>query len=219
MPSSARLIFTLGLISMMSGLLVVLTYQLTQPRIEQNRREAMQKAIFKVLPAGTETTANFILDSSGLTLLEENSARTPNLFAGYSTGGELTGLAMEASARGYQDVVKILYGYSLETECIIGITVLESRETPGLGDKVETDKGFLANFDCLEATLNQENTALAHDIVTVKNGRKTDPWQIDGISGATVTSTAIGTALRESANSMLPLLARHKEDLRMNLNR
>jgi electron transport complex protein RnfG len=125
---------------------------------------------------------------------------------------------MEASARGYQDVVRILYGYSLERSCVIGITVLQSTETPGLGDKVETDPDFLANFECLDASLNEAGTAVANPIVTVKNGNKTDPWQIDGISGATVTSTAIGTALRRSTTEMVPLLARYKDSLKHSLD-
>jgi electron transport complex protein RnfG len=93
--------------------------------------------------------------------------------------------------------------------------VLESRETPGLGDKVETDPDFLANFNCLDAALDPDGTAVANPIVTVKNGKKTDPWQIDGISGATVTSAAIGNGLRKSTVEMLPLLARHRDSLQL----
>jgi electron transport complex protein RnfG len=59
---------------------------------------------------------------------------------------------------------------------------------------------------------------MVNEIVTVKNGKKTDPWQIDGISGATVTSTAIGNGLRRSTNEMLPLLAKYKSSLPRNLS-
>ena len=46
---------------------------------------------------------------------------------------------------GYQDVIRILlYGYSPEHQAIVGMRVLESRETPGLGDKIEKDPAFLA---------------------------------------------------------------------------
>lgn len=212
-PKSASLILTLGIIAMMSGLLVVLTFQLTKPRIARNKQEALEKAVFTVLPAA-ESKKNFYLDDSGLTPLADDDLAKANLYAGYDETGDLVGVAMEAAARGYQDVVRILYGYSLESECVIGMTVLESTETPGLGDKVETDPDFLANFDCLQARLNPEGTALEHDIVTVKSGKKTEPWQIDGISGATVTSVAIGTALRKSTSRMLPMLDDHKEELR-----
>jgi electron transport complex protein RnfG len=54
---------------------------------------------------------------------------------------------------------------------------------------------------------------MANEIVTVKNGEKTDPWQIDGISGATVASMAIGTGLRRSTNEMLPQVHQHLQTL------
>jgi electron transport complex protein RnfG len=214
LPSSWRLILTLGMIAMMSGLFVVLAFQLTLPRITQNRQKALERAIFTVLP-DTTSRVNLMLDANGLTPLPDEAFAQANAFAGYDADGNFTGLAMEASARGYQDVVRILYGYSVESECVIGITVLESRETPGLGDKVETDPDFLANFNCLDAALDPDGTAVANPIVTVKNGKKTDPWQIDGISGATVTSTAIGNGLRKSTVEMLPLLARHRDSLEL----
>lgn len=211
-PKSSSLILTLGLIAMLSGLFVVLTFQLTKPRIAFNQQRALERAVFSVLPEAT-IRKNYLLDENGLHLLPDEAFAQANVFAGYDSSGHLSGLAMEASARGYQDVVRILYGYSLDSNCIIGMTVLQSTETPGLGDKVETDPGFLANFDCLKALLNQEGTAMAHEIRTVKSGTKTEPWQIDAISGATVTSVAIGTALRNSTNTMLPMLEKHKDAL------
>lgn len=212
LPRSRSLIITLMGISMISGLLVALTYQLTLPRINHNKQVALEKAVFTVLPEAN-ARKNYLLDTNGFQLLPDTSFAEANVFAGYDDNGQLAGLAMEGSARGYQDVVKVLYGYSLEKRAIIGITVLQSSETPGLGDKVETDPDFLANFIHLDARLNADASTLANPIVTVKNGKKTDPWQIDGISGATVTSTAIGNALNNSASQMLPLLAKYESSL------
>lgn len=212
MPKSRTLIVALGGLAMLSGLLVVLTSQLTLPRITLNKQRALEKAIFTVLPEAV-VRKNYLLDENGLTLLSEEAFADANVFAGYDSNGALTGLAMEASSRGYQDIVKILYGYSVDTECVVGITVLQSTETPGLGDKISTDPAFLENFNCLDASLNAEGTATANDIVTVKNGKKTDPWQIDGISGATVTSTAVGDGLRKSTNNMLPGIRKSLEKI------
>ncbi len=44
--------------------------------------------------------------------------------------------------------------------------------------------------------------------MTVKEGEKTEPWQIDGITGATITSEAIGNILNDSANTRVPVLER-----------
>ena len=54
---------------------------------------------------------------------------------------------------GYQDVIRVLYGYSFDTEAIIGIRVLESKETPGLGDKIETDPDFLGQLEARSRSL------------------------------------------------------------------
>jgi electron transport complex protein RnfG len=86
--------------------------------------------------------------------------------------------------------------------------VLDSKETPGLGDRVEIEPHFLANFEALDARLNAAGDGLANPIVTVKQGEKTEPWQIDGITGATITSEAIGDILNESAMEWLPALER-----------
>ena len=42
----------------------------------------------------------------------------------------------------------------------------------------------------------------------MKQGEKTEPWQIDGITGATITSEAIGNILNDSANAWVPMLER-----------
>jgi electron transport complex protein RnfG len=80
------------------------------------------------------------------------------------------------------------------------------RETPGIGDKIYTDEAFLKNFAALDAKLAADMKALAHAIKVVKHGSKQNPWEIDAISGATVTSKAVGKGINESAQKLLPLL-------------
>jgi len=211
------MIRALGGIAMISGFLVVFVYQITFDRIAENRRLALEQAIFQVIPGldrASATRISFHLDAEGLRRLDEGSSADANLYAVYRGDRELAGVAMEAAAQGYQDVVRTLYGYSLDCECIIGITVIQSTETPGLGDRVETDPDFIANFEALDARLSADRAAVANPIETVKHGTKTEPWQIDAISGATVTSKAIGRGLRESTVTMLPMLAQHVATLR-----
>lgn len=212
LPPAGPMIRTLGGIAMISGFLVVLVYQYTLPIITENKRRALEQAVYAVLP-GTHEQRYFSLGPEGLTPLGKEDLGKANLFAGYDTLGKLYGVALEGAAPGYADIVRTLYGYSPSCECIIGIKVLDSKETPGLGDKVETDKNFLANFEALDARLNADKSAMLHDIKTVKNGSKTQPWQIDAISGATITCKAIGRGLAESTRRNLPLLAKHLDRL------
>jgi len=84
--------------------------------------------------------------------------------------------------------------------------VVSMRETPGIGDKIITDKAFLANFTALDVKLNADLNALAHEVTSVKHGAKTQPWQIDAIAGATITSRAVGKAINDAAQLLLPRL-------------
>jgi electron transport complex protein RnfG len=109
---------------------------------------------------------------------------------------------------GYQDNIRVIYAYSFAAKAIVGFKVLESKETPGLGDKVDTEAHFIANFEALDVSLAADGAALQNPIVTVKQGEKTQPWQIDGITGATITSKAIGALLNDSAQTWVPVLER-----------
>ena len=142
----------------------------------------------------------------GVTLTDAGPALPVNL--GFDEDGRLAGAAIEGAGMGYQDTIRVLYAYSFEERAITGLKVLETRETPGLGDKIETEPHFIANFEALDARLDDSGSALRNPIVTVKQGEKTDPWQIDGITGATITSEAIGNILNDSAGTWVPILER-----------
>jgi electron transport complex protein RnfG len=45
--------------------------------------------------------------------------------------------------------------------------------------------------------------------VTVKQGEKLEAWQLDGITGATITSEAIGEILNDSAGAWVPVLEKN----------
>ena len=115
---------------------------------------------------------------------------------------------------GYADVIRVLYGYSFTEQAIIGIRVPESKETPGLGDKIEKDADFLRNFERLDVTMNADGSALVNAIVAVKNGKKKSPWEIDGITGATISSKAIARMLATSSAVWVPRLRPRLDDFR-----
>lgn len=222
MPSSLSMIRTLGLIAMISGLLVVLVARYTEPIIKEKERLALEQAVFQVIPGvdqATVTRVSFALSEDGLVRLdEETGTGEANLFAVYDDSGMLMGIALQAAAQGYQDVVRTLYGYDPKCECIVGLVIMKSTDTPGMGDKntLEGNRQFMANFDALSVQLAEDQSRLAHAVETVKHGTKTGIWQVDAISGATITSRAIGRGLNESAQKMLPLIARHLHVLKVN---
>jgi electron transport complex protein RnfG len=209
---SLAMIRTLGIIAMISGLLVVLVFEWTKPAIEANKQAMIERAVFQVIPGATQRH-DFIVNKDGVFPSSEAREDGITVYAGYDADGKLRGIAAEAAAQGYQDVIRLLYGYSPACQCITGIRVLKLSETPGLGDKIISDPGFRANFKSLEAKLSADMSVLANAIVTVKHGTKKNPWEIDAISGATISSTAVGKALNDSTQRLLPLLMPKMEQL------
>ena len=77
-------------------------------------------------------------DPASIRVAGPDTATTPfDWGTGASRSTVIVGLAVEAQGMGYQDVIRVIYGYSFEQDAIVGIRVLESKETPGLGDKIE----------------------------------------------------------------------------------
>lgn len=199
--TSKAMIATLGFVTALSGFLIVTVYQATKPAIEENKRLAIQKTVLEVIKGAT-AYKHFVINDKGELLAAAPGLKGTNVYAGYDAGGKLTGLAAEGRAQGYSGAVETIYAYTPSCQCITGVKVIKQTETPGLGDKVITNKDFVANFDKLDATVKGD--ALANAIVAVKHGSKKNPWEIDAISGATISSKAIAKGLNGSAQDVLP---------------
>lgn len=205
--SSLSMLATMGSVGCMAGVLIVMTYQLTFDRIQRQKQQYLLQSVFEVLP-GTKTVKNYKVENGGQ-LAPTKDQKGLVVYAGYTESGKLTGVAIESHGQGFQDILRVLYGYSPEKQCIIGMKVLESKETPGLGDKIEKDAHFLENFRELDVSLDAQDKAVVHPIEVVKLGSKTQKWQIDAITGATISSKAIGNILRASSTKMAPLIRKN----------
>lgn len=192
------------------GLLIVVVYQLTKPVIARNRAAALERAIFEVLPEARSSESLQFVDGRFGPLRGGQPGEV--VHAGYDEQGRLVGLALEARGMGYQDEIHVLYGYAPDAQAVIGIQVLSSRETPGLGDRIETDEDFLRNFEQLDVSVVASGSEIANPIETVKHGEKKHAWQIDGITGATVSSVAIGKILRRDTERWIPVVRERLSD-------
>jgi len=169
-PSSLRLVLTLAIAGLVSGIAIIGIYESTLPTITANKARELRAAVFKVLP--------------GVAQMQE-----PVIYGGYDDQGEFVGYAMPAAGPGFQDTIAILYGYKPEQRMVVGMEVLESRETPGLGDKIYKDLEFVAGFSAL---------SIEPEIVAVKKGTKSQPNEIDAITGATISAKAIVRIINET---------------------
>lgn len=199
-PSSFRLIAAMTLAGAASGLALVSIYLGTLPMIEANRAQALEQAVLKVLP-GTSAFKPVTLRDGALVEVTSDAPASPpgeTVYRGFDEQGNPTGVAIPTEGAGYADTVKVLYGLNPRQGEIVGLEVLESRETPGLGDKIIFDPAFHSNFKALQ---------VKPQIQLVKQGEKTAPHQVEGISGATISSKAIVRMLQESVRQWYPALA------------
>ena len=205
--SSVRMIRLMAVVSLICGVLIVGTHLSTQARIRQNQEIIMRESVQELLP-GLQKQIVYVIQSSGeLTVLSGETGAGRRLIAGYDSSGNLLGVVIEASERGYADMISAMYAYSPEKQTITGFKVVEMRETPGLGNRIGSDRGFLDNFKALEANL-------LHPITVVKHGTKKNPWEIDAISGATISSRAVGRMLQKSVQDAEPVISRNFDRLR-----
>jgi electron transport complex protein RnfG len=212
-PGAAKIYGVVLILGVVCALAIVTVYEVTKPIIRRNQIALRQRAILKVLP-GASSSAAFRVDRDS-NKIEETSPDAEGsdlVFAGYDDKGKLVGLAIETAGMGYQDTIRLLYGYSFTKQAVIGTSVLESRETPGLGDRIEKDEKYLANFESLDVSLNDEGTEVANPIKFVKPGEKEFPWQIDGITGATISSQAVSDMLQASTADWIPRVHSRQAD-------
>lgn len=194
-PGALRLALTLGFAGLLSGLCIAFAYELTLPRIEANRAAALRAAVFQVVPGATAMQPLALVD--GRLVPQDDLRGVEYLFAAYGAEGRFVGYAIPGEAVGFQDTIKLLLGFDPVRRRIVGMQVLESRETPGLGDKIYKDPAFATNFLDL---------AVEPAVVLVKKGAKRAPNEVDGITGATISSRAVVRILVTVIQRWLPLL-------------
>lgn len=189
----ARLVATLTLAGLLSGTLIVGAYQITLPAIEAHKAAALKAAVLHVVP-GSASLQPLAWTESGLVPGEPGPEA---VYAANDEAGQLVGYAVPAEGAGFQDTVKLIYGYNPTTHKVIGLQVLESRETPGLGDKIIKDADFLHNFDDLSVEPRP---------VVVGKGKKVAPHEVEAITGATISSKAVTRILGNTQATWGPRL-------------
>jgi len=185
----------LGLFALGTAVLLTLINMATLDRIVEQRRNAERAALEQVLPP-TRHDNDLLADS--FVLSSESSGFAQLQLLGLSTArsayiarqnGEISGVILPAeTAAGYSGSIVQLVGIDREGR-ITGVRVLEHRETPGLGDKVEPRKHpWIFSFDGRSLT----NTD------AVLWGVKKDGGDFDQFVGATITPRAVVGAVHQA---------------------
>ncbi len=193
-PTSARLVATLGFAGLLSGLIIVAVFEATLPTITEYKALVLEQAVFKVLP-GIASMQPLGYGDGKITAASGDEEEEDRLFGGFDADGRLIGYAIPNAGPGFQDTIRLLYGYLPRERKVVGMEILQSRETPGLGDKIYKDAAFVANFDDL---------AIDPEIVTVKKGKRSSLNEVDAITGATISSKAVVQIINRGNRRWLP---------------
>ncbi|MBL7157977.1 MAG: RnfABCDGE type electron transport complex subunit G [Candidatus Omnitrophica bacterium] len=182
MKNTIKMIIVLTVLGLLSGAALVFIYRYASPLIAQNQKDETEKAIYKIFPEGKNYDTRIIGEDSVYKVKDKN--------------GKLLGYAFPASGNGYQGQIDMLVGIQPDLATLAGIEVLDSQETPGLGQEITTEK-FENQFKGLK---------VSPSISYVKNQKPQNPNEIEAITGATVSSKAVVTILNER-------IAKIKKDL------
>lgn len=162
------------------GLVLALTELATRDAITARAVEDRQSSLGQVIPDSIHDN-NPVLDTVAMT---DNGGREVTVFRA-TRDGKVTGVAYEIFGTGYAGTIKLMLGVDPEGRAL-GVRVLAHKETPGLGDKIETKKGdWILQFDGL---------SLGNPPVEKWKVKK-DGGQFDQFSGATITPRGVVKAI------------------------
>jgi len=197
--STFRLMATLTVAGALAGLLIVMVNQHTKPIIDKYKAEQLQKAVYEVLPGIERYSTYYLVDGALSRLLPEGAKESEfkRVYIGYDANSQLKGVAVSRGESGFQDVVQVIFGFDPTNGKILGMKVLESKETPGLGDKIFKDKAFVDQFFAGPDT----------PLIPVKIGAgKGRPGEIDTITGATISSKVVISIINHGLEEWSPVL-------------
>lgn len=179
---------TLAVIAAVCTAMVALTWQLTAERIEKNKTEWLERSLQPALAGlffDSGVTESMLLIPQPHELPGKDAAI---VYRVYAAEEPVAALFVVTARNGYAGPIRLLIGVEMDGN-VTGIRVLEHRETPGLGDRVETSKSDWA--------LQFDGRSL-RDPEPLKWAIRGDGGEFDQLTGASVTPRAIIKAIRQT---------------------
>ncbi len=179
---------TLALIAAVCTALVAGTYQLTVDRIVANKKALLEQSLQPAL-AGLSYDSG--VSESRLVLqppheLPGNDAAV--IYRVFAEEKPVAALFAVTARDGFSGPIRVLLGIEFDGT-VTGVRILQHRETPGLGDKIESARSdWVFQFD---------RRALG-DPVTTGWAIKRDGGEFDQLTGASVTPRAVIKVIRDT---------------------
>ena len=177
--------FLLAIFAVIGTGLVAFTYDQTKDRIAEAERQALLKSLYSVIPQWAHNN-ELINDQILITSPQYLGSKDPlPVFRARLDGQPIAAIITAVAPDGYNGDIKILIGISYAGE-IHGVRVINHRETPGLGDAIETRRS-----DWIHAFDGQSTEKTEKKQWRVKK----DGGIFDQLTGATITPRAIVKAV------------------------
>ena len=195
---TTRYALILGVIALLCTAVSTGVYLLTKGRIDAVTAEQQRQLLLEVVPQ--THFDNDLLASCKVVKLPE--APFLNKIYMAKKGSDLTAYAIQATAPdGYSGNIVLLMGIQPDGT-VLGVRTLAHKETPGLGDKIETRiSDWIYSFTNRKFSLENEDEWRV----------KKDGGQFDQFTGATITPRAVVNNVRQSAKWVLTELAQKPE--------
>ncbi|MCH9693676.1 MAG: electron transport complex subunit RsxG [Gammaproteobacteria bacterium] len=179
---------TLAVIAAVCTAMVALTWQLTADRIEKNKTEWLERSLQPALAGlffDSGVTESMLVIPQPHELPGKDAAI---VYRVYAADKPVAALFVVTARDGYAGPIRLLIGIEMDGT-VTGVRVLEHRETPGLGDRIETGKSdWVLQFD--------GRSLLAPE--PARWAIKGDGGDFDQLTGASVTPRAIIKAIRQT---------------------
>lgn len=194
-----RSALTLAVVAALCTALVAITYHTTRDRIAANEQAYLEESLQPVL-AGIDYDGAL----SDSTLIIEPPHKLPGdspvtVYRVYAAGQPIAAVFVVTTRNGYSGPIQLLVG--VDARGVLNrARVLQHRETPGLGDRIEAGKS-----DWME----QFNGASFSAAESARWAIADDGGDFDAMTGASITSRAVVNALRDT----LSYFAEHRSSV------
>ncbi|WP_295400844.1 electron transport complex subunit RsxG [uncultured Thiocystis sp.] len=183
----------LGATVALAATLLVVADRMTREPIAQRQAEDMNASLEQVIPSALHEN-----DLLANTLTLNDASGTQTLVYRALVGGQVTAVAFQVTGNGYAGEIAVMLGVGADGK-VLGARVLSHKETPGLGDKIETAKSdWILTFDGLSLG----------NPPAERWGVKKDGGDFDQFSGATITPRGVVRALKGG----LEFFAAHRDE-------
>ncbi len=182
--SLTNMVLVLTIIAVVAGGILAYVNQATAPQIEKINQENLAAGIKKVMGGGQIIVA----DPQTQTAVVDGKEKTFTIYAVRDAGGKELGNAVQSSENGFGGELQVLTGFDTQGT-ILGYTILQSAETPGLGAKAGL---WFQKENGEKRTVVGKNPGKSNFTVSKDGG------DIDAITASTITSRAFLKAIKNA---------------------